>query len=218
MVSVVKVCAFEHSVGLSQDGVAIISPMWKKFAKYVDDFRFWSIGEASKCPDVLGKRFPIHVECHEPYCWDFYFLQKRAGMIRMEYRDQLDEMTAIMGDRKYLIMDSVALPPRTIPWSTRRNAWTIRDGKIIDRQEIITKQEIALTLAWMHKIAIEDGDGIPGHLMKIILTDGRKYLKPGEIEPHVAEWRRSSACWPDSRFVQPMDARFDVRLFGEVAA
>ena len=211
-----KICAFDHVSGIYAGGVAIIVPNCNKFA--IDDFRFWSIGEAAKGPHLLGKRFPVHDVCDEPYCWDYYYHQRKPENVRREYRDQLDEMTAIMGDRPYVIMDDADLPARTWPWSTRRNAWAIDGKEVVDRRNIITKQEVSLTLAWMHEIHIDGHGEWTNRIKRIVNSDGRRYLRKGEIEPYVGEWRRSSSCWPDSRFEQPSDAKFDLCWFSGVAA
>jgi len=184
---------------------------------YIPDFRFWCFGEAAKTPGLLGKRFAVHDICHEPYCFDLYFRQRKPEKVGMMIRDQLDEMAAIMGDRPYVICDDSEFPARTWPYSTRRNAWAIRGGKVVDRPEIITKQEVALTLMWLRGQYI-DGHQMPPRLRRIIEVDGRAHLKPGEIEPHVAEWRQSPACWPDSRFEQPKEANFDLKWYGRAAA
>lgn len=200
--------AIERIDGIHAGRVVIHRPIWTKFTELatetvagkalIRDFRLWAIGETAKCPSLIGKRFHIH-DHPDPYAWDLYFRQVRPDQIATEIRDQFDEMTAILSDRPSVAVDSSRLPSRTPPHSTRRYAWSIDGRTVIDRREIVTLQEAVMASAWSGKRLPE--------------ISGK-----GFIVPMVAEWRKSPACWSDSRFNQPVSASFDERLLDEAAA
>src|SRR3990167_507234 len=212
-----KICAWENG-----GGGALTIPNWNKFSEewrpdraHIPDLDWWFVGEATKVLCLIGKRFPVHEKCDEPYCHDLFFRQGKPEKVGAAVAVQLEKMAGIMGDRPRIIMDDSGLPLRTWPYSTRRNAWGLDSSgkKVVDRKWITTKQEVALTLRWLMFRYLEDGFQIPPRIHRGLEMGGiMTHLRAGEIDPYVAEWRRSSAAWPESRFETPRNAEpFDVR-------
>lgn len=211
-----KVAAFECVHGLYAGGVEIVSPNYAKYGKSIPKdpggFRFWCYSGIVGAPLSLGKRFPFHDRADSPYILEYYYRRREPWRLSKETRDQLDEATALIADRPMIILDHTELPQRTPPYSTRRNAWAISGGRIIDRKDVITLQEAHMTIRWLKKKMVLEGIG-GGREMAAIALDCLDMLPDGSLEPHVAEWRSSGDCWPESKFAQPDDARFDVRWF-----
>lgn len=213
-----KICAFENA-----GSVALVVPNWRKFSLdwrpdrlNIPNLDLWLIGEAAKIPAILGKRFPIHDQCDEPYCFDLFFRQEKPEKVSSRIAIQLERMSRILSDRPRIVLEDYNLPLRTPPWSTRRNAWGLDSTgtKVKDQRWITTKQEVALTCNWLINQYVNFGVTSSPRILRVLETGKVGLFRQGEIDPWVAEWRRSPAAWPESRFETPKNAEFfDIRLF-----
>ena len=249
------VCAFESVEPQYQGGVVVVHPNYRKFSvqegdwttihekpflkAHIPDLHFWFLGEGIKGPNALGVKLPVHGRCNDPYCFDNYFRLKKPELVSLDIRRQLDEATAIMGDRPQAMIDSSDLPTRGL----RRNAWGLDSTgtRVIDRKYMTTPQEAVAAFLWKRRLVsrkffemmirvMQSGKLVPVgdssesdatasnfltlELLSQLHANERSTLEPGEVDSLVSDWRGSDSAPSESAFKPPKNAvSFDVRWF-----